>query len=217
MLTLHKSPYSKSSQSRFKLWRVKYCLFDPYRKSVRTPNLIWSDGADAKIHSGIFKNSVDFCIIYLIAFHNTFHLKGSAKFFVVVKSNVLSFPFLVCLNFCHSLGNKLMLKLSTMTLWHIPPSCPQIWTQHFPQTHVFFLQNMGSNADTNKMWDSERGSPMCFPLLPGGKEGFECRQPHPLPSTLQIERSAHKLVNSMLRPLLVGHSIPPSPNTSWEL
>lgn len=71
MLTLHKGPYAKSSQSRFKLWRVKYCLFDPYRRSVRTPNLIWSDGADAKIHSGIFKNSVDFCIIYLnlMSFH----------------------------------------------------------------------------------------------------------------------------------------------------
>lgn len=144
-------------------------------------------------------------------------LKGSAKFFVVVKSNVLSFPFLICLNFCHILGNKLMLKLSTMTLWHIPPSCPQIWTQHFPQAHVFFLQDMGSNADTSKMRGSERGSLMSFSLLPGGKEGFKCRQPHPLPYTLQIERSAHKLVNSMLRPLLVGHSIPPSPNKSWEL
>lgn len=98
-------------------------------------------------------------------------LKGSAKFFVVVKSNVLAFPFLVCLNFCHSPGNKLMLKRSTMTLWHIPPSCPQIWTQHFPQTHVFFLQDMGgSNADTNKTWDSERAAWCAFLSCLKGKK-----------------------------------------------
>lgn len=148
-----------------------------------------------------------FILFLLTIFHKTFHFKRHCSFFFLAKPNVLSSPFLIHLDFCHSLGSQQRGGLKIPLHCDTSPALSPNMNSAFPMNTWFLCARHGFQCWYKQNVEQGQGQPEVLFSLAWRHRSIEVwGQTHLLPYTSE-KQSAHKLVSYMSWPVLAGHSI----------